>query len=284
MQKKKSQTYENGYRTKICDLTVQVKKKMQKREPPNKGLEPLTLRLKVWCSTDWANRAAALVNGGVFVKSKSYSSLWFCTQSSFLPMSLKETNSESESWLLVWSYNIYYFLLFYLFYQFPYTRDIRWFTAKCLACLALREFRYRLKWPQVRASATNVSFFFFWKFISSLPRLRWRAWETSCQGRFLGKLWNELGNRYKKSRFKISWIWKQALASTTTTTTHFPPLWQIKWLYFQNNKKKIFNRLRPPLFTIATSKLTCFWATHFGSFHPKASQNSTVFDNSKIMN
>ena len=25
--------------------------------PPNKGLEPLTLRLKVWCSTDWANRA-----------------------------------------------------------------------------------------------------------------------------------------------------------------------------------------------------------------------------------
>ena len=25
---------------------------------PNKGLEPLTLRLKVWCSTDWANRAA----------------------------------------------------------------------------------------------------------------------------------------------------------------------------------------------------------------------------------
>ena len=24
---------------------------------PNKGLEPLTLRLKVWCSTDWANRA-----------------------------------------------------------------------------------------------------------------------------------------------------------------------------------------------------------------------------------
>ena len=22
------------------------------------GLEPMTLRLKVWCSTDWANRAA----------------------------------------------------------------------------------------------------------------------------------------------------------------------------------------------------------------------------------
>ena len=25
--------------------------------PPDMGLEPMTLRLKVWCSTDWANRA-----------------------------------------------------------------------------------------------------------------------------------------------------------------------------------------------------------------------------------
>ena len=24
---------------------------------PDEGLEPATLRLKVWCSTDWANRA-----------------------------------------------------------------------------------------------------------------------------------------------------------------------------------------------------------------------------------
>ena len=24
---------------------------------PDMGLEPMTLRLKVWCSTDWANRA-----------------------------------------------------------------------------------------------------------------------------------------------------------------------------------------------------------------------------------
>ena len=29
----------------------------KKKAAPNKGLEPLTLRLKVWCSTDWANRA-----------------------------------------------------------------------------------------------------------------------------------------------------------------------------------------------------------------------------------
>ena len=26
------------------------------------GLEPMTLRLKVWCSTDWANRAGLQVN------------------------------------------------------------------------------------------------------------------------------------------------------------------------------------------------------------------------------
>ena len=25
--------------------------------PPDQGLEPWALRLKVWCSTDWANRA-----------------------------------------------------------------------------------------------------------------------------------------------------------------------------------------------------------------------------------
>ena len=29
-----------------------------KKTSPDKGLEPLTLRLKVWCSTDWANRAS----------------------------------------------------------------------------------------------------------------------------------------------------------------------------------------------------------------------------------
>ena len=28
-----------------------------KHPPPDEGLEPATLRLKVWCSTDWANRA-----------------------------------------------------------------------------------------------------------------------------------------------------------------------------------------------------------------------------------
>ena len=28
---------------------------------PDEGLEPATLRLKVWCSTDWANRACLLI-------------------------------------------------------------------------------------------------------------------------------------------------------------------------------------------------------------------------------
>lgn len=35
-------------------------KKEKKEGTPDKGLEPLTLRLKVWCSTDWANRAIHL--------------------------------------------------------------------------------------------------------------------------------------------------------------------------------------------------------------------------------
>ena len=37
-------------RTQVTFLWIQKCK-------PDKGLEPLTLRLKVWCSTDWANRA-----------------------------------------------------------------------------------------------------------------------------------------------------------------------------------------------------------------------------------
>ena len=32
-------------------------KKKKKFMTPDKGLEPLALRLKVWCSTNWANRA-----------------------------------------------------------------------------------------------------------------------------------------------------------------------------------------------------------------------------------
>ena len=50
-------------------LTPKRKKKVEKKitldkkkkEAPNKGLEPLTLRLKVWCSTDWANRALVMI-------------------------------------------------------------------------------------------------------------------------------------------------------------------------------------------------------------------------------
>ena len=42
------------HKTEVRTLSLEAKKK---KEAPNKGLEPLTLRLKVWCSTDWANRA-----------------------------------------------------------------------------------------------------------------------------------------------------------------------------------------------------------------------------------
>ena len=34
-----------------------MKTKKKKLMTPDKGLEPLALRLKVWCSTNWANRA-----------------------------------------------------------------------------------------------------------------------------------------------------------------------------------------------------------------------------------
>ena len=39
---------------------------------PDMGLEPMTLRLKVWCSTDWANRAAHTVNQVKFEASNDF--------------------------------------------------------------------------------------------------------------------------------------------------------------------------------------------------------------------
>ena len=38
-------------------MKKEKKGEKKKSGAPDKGLEPLTLRLKVWCSTDWANRA-----------------------------------------------------------------------------------------------------------------------------------------------------------------------------------------------------------------------------------
>ena len=53
--------------------------------------------------------------------------------------------------------------------------------------------------------------------------------------------------------------------------------WQFKWIKLKN-KNLFFNRLRPPLVTIATFKVdACFWKAHFGSFHAKAYQNSMFF-------
>ena len=43
----------------VCEiLYIEERPNDHLKIKPNKGLEPLTLRLKVWCSTDWANRAA----------------------------------------------------------------------------------------------------------------------------------------------------------------------------------------------------------------------------------
>ena len=36
---------------------------MRSKYAPHEGLEPATLRLKVWCSTDWANRAPQITWG-----------------------------------------------------------------------------------------------------------------------------------------------------------------------------------------------------------------------------
>ena len=53
--------------------------------------------------------------------------------------------------------------------------------------------------------------------------------------------------------------------------------WQLKWIKLKN-KNLFFNRLRPPLVTIATFKVdACFWKAHFGTFHAKAYQNSMFF-------
>ena len=63
----------------------QGNEKDQKVTPPDKGLEPLTLRLKVWCSTDWANRATPsffisylyLLRGKKYFMTESYTAVIF---------------------------------------------------------------------------------------------------------------------------------------------------------------------------------------------------------------
>ena len=45
----------------------------QKNIAPNEGLEPSTLRLKVWCSTDWANRALWQIQADYAANSPSFS-------------------------------------------------------------------------------------------------------------------------------------------------------------------------------------------------------------------
>ena len=40
-----------------CLICIFVIFRFSKFSSPDEGLEPATLRLKVWCSTDWANRA-----------------------------------------------------------------------------------------------------------------------------------------------------------------------------------------------------------------------------------
>ena len=43
-----------------CLICIFVIFRFSKFSSPDEGLEPATLRLKVWCSTDWANRACVV--------------------------------------------------------------------------------------------------------------------------------------------------------------------------------------------------------------------------------
>ena len=64
------------------------------------------------------------------------------------------------------------------------------------------------------------------------------------------------------------------LAPSWKSFSSLETFWQFKWIKLKN-RNLFFNRLRPPLVTIATFKVdACFWKAHFGSFHAKAYQNS----------
>ena len=67
----KDEKVQSGCKTSTHKKSSKTIKRMPS---PDKGLEPLTLRLKVWCSTDWANRA--ITNGAgeqyVYIADRSF--------------------------------------------------------------------------------------------------------------------------------------------------------------------------------------------------------------------
>ena len=65
---------------------------------PDMGLEPMTLRLKVWCSTDWANRAAHTVNQ---VKSEASNDFYASTRQLW-----KVGNQLPNTSNMLWNFNL----------------------------------------------------------------------------------------------------------------------------------------------------------------------------------
>ena len=61
------------------------------KKSPNEGLEPSTLRLRVWCSTDWASRELSIL--AIFIICLLQ---WYWEQWSF--RSIKTTTKDHKHW------------------------------------------------------------------------------------------------------------------------------------------------------------------------------------------
>ena len=77
--------------------------RFSKFSSPDEGLEPATLRLKVWCSTDWANRACVISKPETTVRLSIFESqnCWLATGKlwKWLPLYIAKTSFwQSFSW------------------------------------------------------------------------------------------------------------------------------------------------------------------------------------------
>ena len=77
--------------------------RFSKFSSPDEGLEPATLRLKVWCSTDWANRACVISKPESTVRTSIFEcqNCWLATGEiwKWLPLGVPKTSYwQSLSW------------------------------------------------------------------------------------------------------------------------------------------------------------------------------------------
>ena len=90
---------------------------------PDMGLEPMTLRLKVWCSTDWANRAAHTVNQVKFEASNDF----YASTRKLRKVGNQLPNTSN----MLWNFNLalskkckvcyFYSALFFLIFILPFS-------------------------------------------------------------------------------------------------------------------------------------------------------------------